>query len=143
MLGGILIFPMTQLVLRGMGRAFALPKGHPMNALGIQVALTVPLTLPLVLGIAALRPAWFYPSFMIVLGAHYLPFAFLYGMRQFAGLCAILIAGGVALALYLPKPLSLGAWLTAALLVVFAFTGRHIALQSALQGETRTASPRR
>jgi hypothetical protein len=114
-------------MLRSMGRAYALPKGHPMNALGIQVAFTLPLTLPVVLGIAALRPAWFYPAFMIVLGAHYLPFVFMYGMWQFAALCATLVASGVAIAMYLPKPVSLGAWLTAALLFAFALVGRHVA----------------
>ena len=126
-LGGFLIFPSTQLVLRSMGHAYALPKGHPMNALGIQVAFTLPLTLPLVIGIAAFRPAWFYPAFMIVLGAHYLPFVFMYGMWQFGVLCATLVASGVAIAMYLPKPVSLGAWLTAALLFVFAFVGRYVA----------------
>ena len=59
MLGGFLILPLTQLVLRSTGRAHALPKGHPTNALAIQIAFTLPLTLPLVIGIAALRPAWF------------------------------------------------------------------------------------
>ena len=53
-----------------------------MNALAIQIAFTLPLTLPVVIGIAALRPAWFYPAFMITLGAHYLPFVFLYGMAM-------------------------------------------------------------
>jgi hypothetical protein len=125
--GGFLIFPSTQLLLRTMGLAYALPKGHPMNALGMQIAFTLPLTLPLVLGIAALRPAWFYPAFMIVLGAHYLPFVFLYGMWQFASLCAILVAGGVGIALYLPKPMSLGAWFTSAVLLAFAFVARHVA----------------
>jgi hypothetical protein len=126
-LGGFLIFPLTQLVLRSLGHAYALPKGHPMNALGIQIAFTLPLTLPVVIGIAALRPAWFYPDLMITLGAHYLPFVFMYGMWQFAGLCAILVTSGVAIGMYLPKPLSLGAWLTATLLFLFAFVGRHVA----------------
>ncbi|HUZ95320.1 MAG TPA: hypothetical protein VMU57_10440 [Edaphobacter sp.] len=126
-LGGFLIFPLTQLVLRSMGRAYALPKGHPMNALGIQVAFTLPLTLPLVIGIGALHPAWFYPALMIVLGAHYLPFIFMYGMWQFGVLSATLIASGVAIAMYLPTPVSLGAWLTAVLLVAFAFVGRRVA----------------
>jgi hypothetical protein len=129
-LGGFLIFPLTQLLLRAMGNAYALPKGHPMNALGIQVAFTLPLTLPVVLGIAALRPAWFYPAFMIALGAHYLPFVFMYGMWQFAGLCAILVTSGVAIGMYLPTPLSFGAWLTAAILFTFAFVGRHAARRS-------------
>src|SRR6185437_13481273 len=57
--GGFLIFPLTQLLLRIMGHAYALPKGHPMNALAIQVAFTLGLTLPVVIGIGALRPSWF------------------------------------------------------------------------------------
>jgi hypothetical protein len=126
-LGGFLIFPLTQALLRSMGHAYALPKGHPMNALGIQVAFTLPLTLPLVIGVGALRPAWFYPALMIVMGAHYLPFVFLYGMWQFAVLCATLVASGVLIAMYVPKPISLGAWFTAVLLFVFAFVGRQAA----------------
>lgn len=129
-LGGFLIFPLTQLLLRSMGNTYALPEGHPMNALGIQVAFTLPLTLPLVIGIAALRPAWFYPAFMITLGAHYLPFVFLYGMWQFAGLCATLVMSGIAIGMYLPAPLSLGAWLTATILLIFAFIGRHAVRRS-------------
>jgi hypothetical protein len=126
-LGGFLIFPLTQLVLRSMGHAYALPKGHPMNALGAQVAFTLPLTLPLVIGIAALHPVWFYPALMITLGAHYLPFIFMYGMWQFGVLSATLIVSGVAIAMYLPTSVSLGAWLTAVLLFAFAFVGRRVA----------------
>ncbi len=126
-LGGFFIFPLTQALLRSMGHAYALPKGHPMNALGIQVAFTLPLTLPLVIGVAALQPAWFYPALMIVTGAHYLPFVFLYGMWQFAVLCATLVSSGVVIAMYVSKPISLGAWFTAALLFVFAFVGRQVA----------------
>lgn len=129
-LGGFLIFPCTQLLLRSMGHSYALPKGHPMNGLAIQVAFTLPLTLPIVIGIATLRPAWFYPAFMITLGAHYLPLIFLYGMWQFAGLSAALLTSGVLIGMYLPKPLSLGAWLTSALLLVFAFVGRNVAKRS-------------
>lgn len=134
-LGGFLIFPLTQLLLRAMGHASALPKGHPMNALGIQVAFTLPLSLPVVIGIAAVRPAWFYPAFMIVLGAHYLPFVFMYGMWQFAGLCAILVGCGLGIGMYLPQPISLGAWLTATVLLIFAFVGRS----AATRGATRSA----
>ncbi len=125
-LGGFFIFPFTQLLLRSMGHPYSLPKGHPMNALGIQVAFTLPLTLPLVIGITALHPAWFYPAFMIALGAHYLPFIFMYGMWQFGVLSATLIASGIAI-VYVPTPVTLGAWLTASLLFIFAFIGRRAA----------------
>ena len=47
--------------------------------------------------------------------------------QGFGVLCATLVASGVAIAMYLPKPVSLGAWLTAALLFVFAFVGRYVA----------------
>jgi len=125
--GGFFIFPLTQLLLRGMGHAYALPKGHPMNALGVQVAFTLPPTLLIAIGIAALYPAWFYPAVMIALGAHYLPFIFMYGMWQFGVLAASLVVSGVALSQYVAAPASFGAWLTAAILFVFAFVGRRAA----------------
>ncbi len=125
---GFFIFPLTQLLLRLMGHTYALPKGHPMNALGIQVAFTLPLTLPLVFAATIAHHSWFYPAFMIVLGAHYLPFIFMYGMPQFGILAATLIASGLGLALYLPTaPPSFGGWLTATVLLAFAFLGRHAA----------------
>jgi hypothetical protein len=128
--GGMLIFPLTQLTLRLMGRAASLPKGHPMNALAIEIAFIVPLCLPLI-GAATLHHlGWFYPAFMIVIGAHYLPFTFLYGMRQFLALGALLIVAGVLIGLYLPSSFSLGGWIAAALFFIFAFTGRSTASQA-------------
>lgn len=126
-IGGMFIFPLTVLTLRLMGRPAGLPKGHPMNALGLQAALTLPLQLPLVYAAARYRLEWFYPAFMIALGAHYLPFIFLYGMPMFGALAAILIAGGVVAALYFPASFSAGAWFTAATLLIFAFIGRSLA----------------
>jgi hypothetical protein len=127
---GIFIFPMTQLLLRLMGRPASLPKGHPMNGLGIQVAFVLPLTLPLVFASTAYRQNWFYPAFMIALGAHYLPFIFMYGMWQFGILAAFLIGSGLAIGLYVPSVFSLGGWLTALALLVFAFVGRSVAQAS-------------
>lgn len=72
-------------------------------------AFVLPLSLLLVGAATLYRTEWFYPAFMIVLGAHYLPFVTLYGMRLFYTLAAILVAAGVALVLYLPLPFSSGA----------------------------------
>ena len=127
-LGGMLIYPLTQFFLRIMGRPLALPKGHPMNALAIQVAFMVPLSLPLIGAATIYRQNWFYPAFMVVVGAHYLPFIFLYGMWQFGILAASLIGAGIAIALYLPSVFSVGGWFTALALFVFAFVGRSVAL---------------
>ena len=65
---GFFIFPLTQLVLRVMRTPTALPKGHPMNGLGMQVAFVLPLILPLVFAATAFRTNWFYPALMIALG---------------------------------------------------------------------------
>jgi len=82
--GGFFIFPLTQGLLRAMGRPFSLPKGHPMNALAVQIAFTVGSNIPLAFLATMHRLTWFYPAFMIIVGSHYLPFIFLYGMPRFA-----------------------------------------------------------
>ena len=63
---------------------------------------------------------------MVVLGAHYLPFVFLYGMRMSAVLCGILVAGGLWLGMQGPPVFGLGAWVTGVLLLVFAVLGRAL-----------------
>ena len=132
---GIFIFPLTQLLLRLMGRPSSLPKGHPMNGLGMQVAFVLPLSLPLVFAATGYRQNWFYPAFTIALGSHYLPFIFMYGMWQFGVLALSLIGSGVLIGMYLPNIFSLGGWLTALILLVFAFVGRSVAL-----ADSKTAS---
>lgn len=123
-IGGFFIFPLTTLALRVSGRPASLPAGHPMNQLAVQVAFTLPLTLPLVAAVTIHHHDWFYPAFMVVLGAHYLPFVFLYGMRMFAALSGILVSTGVLLALHGPDAFTPGGWLTGGVLVVAAFVGR-------------------
>jgi hypothetical protein len=123
---GCFIFPLTKLGLRVVGHTAAPSKDNPLNGLGMQAAFVLPLCLPLVAGAALYRLAWFYPAFMILLGAHYLPFITLYGMRMFAALAGVLLGAGVLLALYVRMPFSTGAWLTAGVLLVFAFVGRNL-----------------
>jgi hypothetical protein len=120
MLGGVFIFPLTQLILRLLGRPAGLPSQHPMNALAMQVAFIAPLSIPLVLTAALYNINWFFPAFMIAIGAHYLPFVFLYGMREFGVLAALLIGGGAAISLLLPHTFALGGWITSAILLAFA-----------------------
>lgn len=119
-LGGTLIFPLTQLVLRLSGRPASLPSGHPMAALATQVAFTVPIGLVVVVAMLGGRGELFFPASMVIVGAHYLPFVFLYGMRMFAVLAAALVVPGLVLLVWVRGPVALGGWLTAGVLVVFA-----------------------
>lgn len=118
--GGMFIFPLTQAVLRLMGRRASLSGDNPLNALAMQVAFIVPFTLPLA-GAAALHNVnWFYPAVMVIVGAHYLPFVFLYGMRAFGVLAGALLAIGFGLGFGFRDSFAAGGWLTAAMLLAFS-----------------------
>jgi hypothetical protein len=125
--GGFFIFPVTELLIRAMGERTQVSSANALPSLGMQVAFVLPLSMPLLLPVGLYRLNWFYPAMMILLGAHYLPFVFLYGMRMFAVLAALLIGGGTLIAVYFSTSFSIGAWYTGAILLVFAELGRRIA----------------
>lgn len=126
-IGGILIFPLTTLIIRASGKPASLPSGHPMNALAAQIAFTVPLGLVVVVAMLGNRIELFFPASMVIVGAHYLPFVFLYGMRSFALLSGILVTVGLALLFWSPLPPNFAAWFSGALLVLFAILLRIFA----------------
>lgn len=125
--GGMLIYPLTQLLLRATGNSASLPPGNPFRELAIEIAFLVPLLLPLVAAATIHTASWFYPAMMVVVGAHYLPFSFLYGMRQFIPLSGLLLVGGILIGLYVPGMAVCGGWFTGIVLFIFAFIGRAVA----------------
>ena len=126
--GGFFIFPLTLMLLRLSGGRVAVSRDNPFTYLGMQVAFVLPFSMLLLLPVGLYRLNWFFPALMILLGAHYLPFATLYGMRMFLFLAAVLIAAGVVIALYFAQTFSLGAWIGGLALFVFAWIGRFIAI---------------
>jgi len=133
-LTGFFIFPVTQLLLRLTGGPASLSRDNPLGNLGMQIAFTLPMTMLLLVPVTAFRLNWFYPALMVLLGAHYLPFTFLYGMRMFVPLCSVLIGGGVVIALYFSGSFSLGGWIGGVALFIFAWIGRA-SVQTELGGE--------
>jgi hypothetical protein len=119
-IGGAFIFPLTQLALKLSGRKASLSRENPFNQLAMQIAFIVPLCLPLIGAATLYNVNWFYPAFMLVVGVHYMPFIFLYGMWQYAILAAALIGGSVAIGLTQPENFSLGGWVTSITLLLFA-----------------------
>ena len=124
--GGFFIFPATQLLLRLTGGPTSVTRSNPLHYLGMQIAFMLPMCMLLLVPVTEFRLNLFYPALMILLGAHYLPFTFLYGMRMFIPLCAILISSGVAIALYFPGTFSLGGWIGGLTLFLFAWIGRAV-----------------
>ena len=126
-IGGFFIFPLTQMLLRLSGRRASLGRENSFHSLGMQVAFVLPFSMLLLVPVGQLRLNWFFPALMILLGAHYLPFATLYGMRMFLFLAGILIVMGVVIALWFSRTFSLGAWVAGLTLFAFAWIGRSIA----------------
>ena len=137
--GSMFIFPLTQLVVRWLGRPGKTSPGNGLWSLGSQIAFTLPLNFILVGAATLYRETWFFPAAMIVVGSHYLPFITLYGMKIFGLLAALLVLAGFALGMYGPSIFSLGGWLTGILLIIFAFAGRQTVLneEKTLNGQPK------
>jgi len=118
--GGMLIFPLSTLVLKFMGGPTALPKGHPSVALAMQTAFTVPLGLFVAIVLGRYAPVLFFPASLIIVGAHYLVFISLYGMKLFAVLAGLLIALGVITLFWLPNLGVISGWIGSGVLLLFA-----------------------
>lgn len=121
---GFFIFPLTELLIRVVDRSGPLSARNSLYQLGMQVAFVLPVSMLLLVPVGHYRLNLFYPALMVLLGAHYIPFVFLYGMRMFAGLAAAVAGGGVIIAMYWGAGFSTGAWYTAIVLILFACLGR-------------------
>jgi len=136
-IGGFFIFPLTQMLLHLSSRRATVSAENPFTSLGMQVAFVLPLSMLLLVPVSLYRLNWFFPALMVLVGAHYLPFATLYGMRMFLILAAILIAAGVVIAVYFSETFSLGSWIGGLALFVFAWIGRSNATGEA-RAQVRT-----
>ena len=138
--GGAFIFPLSQLVLKAMGGRATLSSENPMGQLATQVAITIPLSLPIIAAATLHHVEWFYPAFLVVVGAHYFPFMFLYGMWTYLILASVLILGGVAIGITQIHSFAAGGWFGGAVLLLSAFPFRLIAKrQDTAVGNTGTA----
>ena len=135
--GGFFIFPTTELFIRVAGGRQPLSAQNALRCLGMQVAFVLPISMPLLLPVGLYRLNWFYPAMMVLLGAHYIPFVFLYGMRMFGVMAALVVSGGLVIAMYWSGSFSVGAWYTGTILVLFAGVGRFIARREAHRGATQ------
>lgn len=136
--GGMFIFPLTESLIR-VNRGPPLSAQNGLHGLGRQVAFVLPATMPLLIPIVSYRLNLFYPAMMVLLGAHYLPFVFLYGMRMFWVLALLLLGSGILIAAYGGDSFSTGGWITGVALLVFAALGRTLHRRPAIEPAQRRA----
>jgi hypothetical protein len=140
-IGGTFIFPATMLLLKAMRLPATMRKENPLGGLATQLAFTIPLSYPLIYAAVLHRTEWFFPAFMVVVGAHYLPFVFLYGMRSYAVLAMVLVAGGVACGTIGRHSFAIGAWFTGFVLLLWAaFAWAWVAREKRKAGVAAAAS---
>jgi hypothetical protein len=120
LVGGMLIFPLTQLFLGWRGDRPNPSPANPLAGYARQSVFAMAALYPLVYAAALHNVNWFYPAFMLVVGAHYVSFIHLYGMWEYGVLAALLVGGGVVLGLFFPNAFGLGGWVTASVLLLFA-----------------------
>lgn len=128
--GGMLIHPVSQLLLRLLGGPWSISPQNPMRQLALQATWVIPLSMPLVFGAMLSNRNWFFPGMMIAVGAHYFPFAFMYGMPHYMVLGGALAAVGLGVATVFEHSFALGGWLAAAVFLVAAFPFRYVAHRS-------------
>ena len=113
--GALLIFPVNLVLNRVLSGRADLPAGHPMRGLAIQTAGTMAVVLLALWMVSPSVPGAFFPLAMVTVGAHYLPFAHLYGEPLFIAAGAVQCSAGVLL-LVLDSPDTLGGYVMAGLL---------------------------
>ena len=94
-LDGMLTFPGSTLVLKLMEGSAASPKQHPGRRWRCSPPSRCHLDLLVAIALGLYDPILFFPASIIVVGAHYLVFISLYGMRFYAVLAALLASVGI------------------------------------------------
>jgi hypothetical protein len=96
-IGGMLIFPVSVLLCKAVGRPGKHSKGNPLAPLAIEGTIWMLLSIPIAVGAAFHKPEWFFPAMLLVIAGRYLSFATLYGMRVYWAFGATLALAAVAL----------------------------------------------
>lgn len=81
--GGTLIFPISVVLCKVLGRSGKHSKGNPLGPLAIEGTLWMLLSIPIALGAAFYKLEWFFPAMLLVIGGRYLTFNTIYGNRVF------------------------------------------------------------
>ncbi len=81
--GGVLIFPLSVVACKLLGRRGVQATGNPLGALAMASTVWMIVCLPLAYVVAGREPSWFFPAMMCVIGGRYLVFQSIYGTRLY------------------------------------------------------------
>ncbi len=97
LIGGMFIFPGGVLLLKLIGHPGKHSPTNPLNGLAMEGTVWLLAGCWMAFGVQTLRIEWFFPVMLLTIGARYLSFQTLYGLRLYWILGALLCAAGFAL----------------------------------------------
>ncbi len=120
LIGGALIYPMSTIVTKILGRPAKTSKANALNQLGMASTIWLILCCAMAYGLFLLKPELFFPAMMATIGSRYLVFASMFGRSIFWVMGVSLILAGF-LAFYTALTPVVAAGLGGLIEVVFAF----------------------
>jgi hypothetical protein len=118
-LGGMLIHPLAIVISKALKRSGKPKKENPLSALSLESTFLLFFGLFIAFAVFQIRPNWFYPILLLIIGGRYLIFSSIYGMRIYWILGMILALSGIV-SIYLDLTFCKGAFIGGITEVVFA-----------------------
>lgn len=115
----MLIHPLGILLSKALKRSGQHQKDNPLSNLALESTLLLFIGLFIAYVVLQIRPHWFFPIMLLMIGGRYIIFSSIYGMRIYWILGLLLSASGVAI-LLLNQAFYLGAFVGGGIEVVFS-----------------------
>jgi hypothetical protein len=119
LLGGAAIHPLSVLLTRLIGRKGTHTPGNALGRLAVEGTFWLLAGIAIAYGLQVLRPEWFFPAMLLLIGGRYLTFQTLYGLRIYWVCGGTLCLLGLVLALA-RSPAPTGAFTGAGVELFFA-----------------------
>jgi len=119
LVGGALIYPVSAVLTKAIGRPAKTSKANALNQLGMASTVWLILCCVMAYGLSIFMPALFFPAMLVTIGSRYLIFASIYGRSIFWVMGAGLIAAGNVV-FFLAIPPAAAAGLGGAIEIVFS-----------------------
>ena len=95
--GGMLIFPISVLFCKVLGRTGGHKKDNPLGPLALEGTVWMLLGIAIAFALSIDKIEWFFPAMLLVIGGRYLTFSTLYGMKIYYLLGTSLVLAACAL----------------------------------------------
>lgn len=112
--------PLGALIIQKLLRRPTVGRENPLIGLSITSAFIIPLCYPVIGAATLANTNWFFPAFAVVVGAHFMPYAYIYRMRTYLVLSGALVAGATMIGYFLPGSFSAAGYFAGTVLLIFS-----------------------